>query len=106
MNGNTSWRIRRTRDGAIAIIRFQAGPEGPASVIAGGPGEREALARAAVLAKQIATSPVFQAVAPPGTAAAIQAISELAKSKDLRKALSKYAGPGARRLAKAIRKFW
>jgi hypothetical protein len=109
MTGTTSWKIRRAADGGfVAIIRFRTGdgPHGIATVSALGAAEGDAIARAAVLANQLASSPIFNAVAPPGTAAAIRAISAIAKSKDVQRTLSKYAGPGARRLAKAIRKFW
>lgn len=108
MNGATSWKIRRVPDGYVAIVRFRTGdgPNGIATVSAIGGGEQDALKRAAILAEQITQSPIFAAVAPPGTRAAIKAISEIAKSKDVRKAMRKYVGPGARRLARAIRKFW
>lgn len=106
MNGPAHWKIRRTPDGHVAIVRFRTGdgPNGIATVSAIGADEGDALARAAVLAKQITESPIFAAVAPPGTAAAIKAISAIAKSKDVRAALSRYAGPGARRLASALAK--
>lgn len=108
MNGNTSWRIRRVPQGYVAIIRFRTGdgPYGVASVSGMGAGEGEAIQRAAVLANKIASNPIFASVAPPGTAAAIKAISAIAKSKDVQRTLAKYAGPGARRLASVIRKFW
>lgn len=109
MRGNTTWRIRRLPTGEwVAMIRFRTGdgPYGVATVSGMGAGQSEAITRAAVLANQIASNPVFAAVAPPGTAAAIKAISAIAKSKDVQRTLAKFAGPGARRLAKAIRKFW
>lgn len=105
MEGRTTWKIRRTQDGYVGVIRFDAGA-GPVAVMAGGGNERQALARAAVVANQIAQSPIFQAVAPPGTGAAIKAISMIAKSKDVQRVMRKFAGPGARRLAKVLRRFW
>lgn len=108
MNGATTWKIRRVPDGYVAIVRFRTGdgPSGIASVSALGAGEADALKRAALLAEQISQSPIFAAVAPPGTAAAIKAISAIAKSPDVKATMRKYVGPGARRLARAIRKFW
>lgn len=103
-SGRVTWSVRRTPNGQhVALIRFSAGP--PAHVGAVGASRAQALQRAAVLARQLADSPVFAAVAPPGTGAAIKAIHALATSRDVRRTLSRYAGPGARRLARAL-KFW
>ena len=104
-DGTARWTIKRNPRGGgfIATIEFDAGP--PAHVGAAGSSERQALARAAVLARQLTESPVFAAVAPPGTAAAIRAIHALATSKDVRATLERYTGRGARRLARAL-KFW
>jgi hypothetical protein len=102
------WTIKRDRNGEfVAIIRFSAADGGTddAHVGAVGASRRQALARAAVLARQLTESPVFVAVAPPGTAAAIKAIHALATSKDVRKTLERYTGRGARRLARAL-KVW
>lgn len=104
--GLASWKIKRGPNGVVAIVRFSAGAPGPAMVGAAGATERQALARATVIAKQIAESPIFQAVAPPGTAAALKAINAIATSKDIQATLAKYSGPGARRLARAIRRLW
>lgn len=102
------WHLKREPNGEyIATIRFSAADGGvdDAHVGAVGASRRQALARAAVLAKQLTESPVFVAVAPPGTAAAIKAIHALATSRDVRKTLERYTGRGARRLARAL-KVW
>gem|GEM_PF-4890002 len=68
----------------------------------------DALSNAAGIAGQIASSPVLQAVLPPGASNAIGAVkmlSKYAKVGKLDKALGKIAGKGAKRLAKAL-KFW
>lgn len=97
----TTWKVRRTPDGWRADIEFRLAGLGCA-VGADGPSQRQALARAAAIANQLAQSPILAAVAPPGTAAAVKAISALAKSRDVRAALSRFRGPGARRLARSI----
>lgn len=105
MSGRVTYQTRRVPGGHVAIVRFHTGGPGADTVGASGKSAREALARAAVLANQIASSEVFQAVAPPGTAAAIKAIAALSKAPDPVQLLGKYAGPGARRLARKL-KFW
>lgn len=103
------WHLKRDpRTGEwVATIRFAASDAGEpdAHVGATGTNRRQALARAAVLARQLTESPIFVAVAPPGTAAAIRAIHAVATSRDVRATLEKYTGRGARRLARAL-KVW
>jgi hypothetical protein len=109
--GQVTYDVREIPNGYIAIIQFPIasgmGAVGePGAVIMGGDNPRQALARAAVLADQITNSPIFAAVAPPGTAAAIKAIKALAKSTDARRLLRRFAGPGAERLARTLHRFW
>jgi len=68
-----------------------------------------ALLKAASVAQMIANNPLMAAVLPPGTGAALKAVSALAKSAaagKLEKAAKKYGGKGAKRLVKALKKFW
>lgn len=101
MQGTINWRIRRTPDGHEATITIPT-EASPVSISAIGFDEKAALSTAASVANQLAKNPIFQAVAPPGTAAALKAINLLAKSKVASKVLSTFAGPGARRLASAL----
>lgn len=104
--GKTNWQIDRLPGGGWhGSITFDAGTH-RATVGADGATQQQALKKAAVLAAELAKSPVLQAVLPPGTAAAIKAVDLIARSKYTRAALQQFAGPGARRLAKALRKFW
>ena len=63
----------------------------------------DALLAAATAAKAIASNPLLSAVLPPGTPLAIEAITRIAKSPTA-KTLRRFAGPGAKRLASALRK--
>lgn len=99
------WKLRRIADGWEGSIRFPVG-DLPMSVGAEGRTQREAIARAAIAAKQIAESPVMRALLPPGTTAALSAIEQLAKSPNVRATLERFAGPGARRLARALIRRW
>ncbi len=67
-----------------------------------------AIQNAAQGALAIANNPLLQAVLPPGTGTAVKAVGLLAKaakSGQAGKLLGKLKGPGAKRLAKAL-KFW
>lgn len=68
-----------------------------------------ALAKASAYAERIANNPILAAALPPGTGKAIKIISVLAKSAaagKLEKAAKRLTGKGARRLVKALKKFW
>jgi len=68
-----------------------------------------ALAKASAYAERIANNPILAAALPPGTGQAIKVISVLAKSAaagKLEKAAKKLTGRGAKRLVKALKKFW
>ena len=68
-----------------------------------------ALAKAASVANKLASNPILSAVLPPGTGAAIKAVSFLSESAaagKLEKAGKKLVGKGAKRLFKALKKFW
>lgn len=98
------FRASRRGDKWIAVLQFPTGdgPHGQASVVASGGDEDAAVLRAAEIADKIASNPIFQAVAPPGTAAAIKAVRLLAANKNVRRVVSRFAGPGARRLRKVF----
>ncbi len=68
-----------------------------------------ALAKASAYAEQIANNPILAAALPPGTGKALKIISVLSKSAaagKLEKAAKKLTGKGAKRLVKALKKFW
>lgn len=97
------WSIRRRPGVTLGCVEVPGGLA-PVRIVTSGRDDREALDRAAVIAKQLVNSDVFKAVAPPGTAAAVAAISYLARSRDVRSALARFRGPGARRLARLFRR--
>lgn len=101
------WKIKTSNGGGRwnGEITVLAGAY-PIVLGAEGKSPAQALARAAVIADQLTQSPIFAAVAPPGTMAAIAAIKALASSKDLRRTLRKFGGPGAQRLARSLRRFF
>ena len=81
---------------------------GRATVKAKGKTPADATMKAAALAQSMLKNPIFQAVAPPGSAAAVKAIGMLAhgfKSGRVQKVLKKFSGRGAKRLVKKL-KFW
>lgn len=68
-----------------------------------------ALLKAASVAQMIANNPLMKSVLPPGTGAALSAVVKLSKSAaagKLERAAKKYTGRGAKRLIKALKKFW
>lgn len=68
-----------------------------------------ALAKASAYADKIAENPILAAALPPGSGAAIKALSYLSKSAaagKLESAAKKITGKGAKRLVKALKKFW
>lgn len=77
-------------------------PVGPATVSTTGRNRQEAVARAAVLAKSIVQNPLIASVLPPGAPLAVAALSKLAQSPTAA-TLAKFAGPGAKRLGKALK---
>jgi len=98
------WHLKRAADGWAGIIDIPL-PLAPVRVMTKGRNKQEAIARAAVAAKAIATNPLLQAVMPPGTGAAVMAITALAQSPTAQ-TLTKFAGPGAKRLVKALGKIF
>jgi len=100
-----SWKVKRAGRGMYTgTITISFGDDGelPMSVAGDGFNPRQALARAAIGAKSIATNPELMAVLPPGTAAAIMAVENLAKARDIGATLARYGGRGAHRLARAL----
>lgn len=81
---------------------------GWAKVTAKGRTPAHATMKAAALAQSMMTNPIFQAIAPPGSAAAVKAIGMLARGfqrGDVQSVLKKFTGKGAKRLYKKL-KFW
>ncbi len=105
------WTLRRMPGGDYEgeIYLPMIGQNGAClPVRARGKTKADALNNAAGIAQQIASSPVLQAVLPPGASNAIGAVkmlSKFAKVGKLDKAMGKLVGKGAKRLAKAL-KFW
>ena len=95
------------RRGAAAASRIiQKGK--PINLVATSSTKEGALLKAASVASKIANNPIMQAALPPGSSQAIKAVQFLAKSGaagTLKSAAKKIVGPGAKRLAKAL-KFW
>jgi len=68
-----------------------------------------ALAKASAYAAKIAANPILAAALPPGTGKALKVIAILSKSAaagKLERAAKKLTGKGAKRLVKALKKFW
>lgn len=101
MSQRVTWKLRRAGDGFEGEIILPA-PVAPVAISTKGRNKQEAIARAASVAKSIATNPILSAVLPPGTPLAVEAISQLAKSPTAQ-TLKKFAGPGAKRLVSALK---
>lgn len=104
--GTVHWKLVQVGDHWEATLIFDAGLSAAgvpqkATVSTKGSTPPDALHRASALADQITSSPIFQAVAPPGTAAAISAIKDIASSGPA-KVAEKYVGEGAKRLLSAV----
>lgn len=99
--GTVQWKLRRVGDAWECVLTIP-GRVYPTSIATQGPDKQAAVHRAAILADQITSSPIFQAVAPPGTMAAVKAIKFIAGSKDVQAIASKFVGPGAKRLIGAL----
>ncbi len=113
-----SWTMRKlpTGDWAGMITMVPTGPISathpagkPVRLVATSKTKAGALAKAASVAEMVANNPLLAAVLPPGSGVAIKAIAALSKSAaagKLEKAAKKYGGKGAKRLVKALKKFW
>lgn len=104
--GDWAGMITMVPTGAISATH----PAGkPIRLVATSKTKAGALAKAAGVAAMIANNPLLSAVLPPGSGVALKAIARLSKSAaagKLEKAAKKYAGKGAKRLVKALKKFW
>ena len=100
------WQLRRSGDGWTGVIDVPIDGAGAvARVVARGPDKAQALAKAASIADQITSNPVLAAVLPPQAAIALKATKALAKSAAVGKladAARSLAGPGVKRLSKAL----
>lgn len=106
-NVDAKWMVRRVGpdrfEGTIVINIGGAGSAlAPVAIKTKGRSKREAISRAASVAKAITQNPLVASVLPPGTGLAVEAISRLAKSKDIGAALQSFKGEGAKRLANAL----
>lgn len=96
---DVNYKIQRHKDGSATVTLIIPAGLSPVEIKTDGRNINEAVARAASAATAIVESPVLSAVLPPGSALAIKAIKHLATSKNVRQAMSKITGPGAKRLA-------
>jgi len=99
-------RINKKKRTVTFKVKLKKG--GYASVTAKGRTPAHAAMKAAALAQSMLKNPLFAAVAPPGSAAAVKALGLLARgfqSGDVQKVLKKFSGKGAKRLIKKL-KFW
>lgn len=96
-----SYKLVRIGDHFECTIVFPAGLS-PVSVGTKGKNPRQAVSRAATAALAIVENPVLASILPPGTGAAVAALKTLASSPDVKAALSKFAGGGAKRLASVL----
>jgi len=112
------WSLRKLPGGdyagLITLVPTAPLPSGhpagkPIRLIAKSKTKAGALAKAAAVAEKMAKNPLLAAVLPPGTGAAISAVSKLSQSAaagKLEKVAKKYVGKGAKRLFKALKSFW
>lgn len=100
--------------GMITLVPTKALPSGhpagkPIRLVARSKTKAGALAKAASVAQTLLNNKLLSSVLPPGSAAAINAITYLSKSAaagKLEKAAKKYIGKGAKRLYKALSSFF
>ena len=124
-----SWKLRRTGDGYEGMVVLPASlaqcvrraPGPAAAALRRSPTARRRIAvrarskspggaimKAAGVADALMQNPLIAAAMPPQAAVAVKALKfagRAAKAGRLGKALGKMAGPGAKRLVKAL-KFW
>jgi hypothetical protein len=100
--------------GMITLVPTRPLPSGhpagkPIRLVAKSRTKAGALAKAASVAEKLLKNPILSSVMPPGTGAAIKAVSFLSKSAaagKLEKAAKKYVGKGAKRLFKSLSSLW
>jgi len=93
-------------EGAMAQT-FRQGQ--PVKLVARSATKAGALAKASAFASKLAENPIIAAALPPGSSQAIKAISYLSRSAaagKLESAAKKLKGKGAKRLYKALKKYW
>jgi hypothetical protein len=98
-----TWNLKPAAGGGWEGVINIPLPVAPVKVATRGRNKKQALARAAAAANSIASNPLLAAVLPPGTSTAVKAITELAVDPS---ALKRFAGPGAKRLVKALGKIF
>ena len=104
---NVHWRLRKVGpDEWAGEVIFGSAEHGmQLKTVATGPTKAKALVKAAGLAEQVANNPVVSALLPPQATLALKAATIIGKSAAAGKAaeaLSKYTGPGVKRLMKAL----
>lgn len=102
------WRVRRTPAGDYEGVIRIPGRFTATTVRAVAPTKKDALLQATGLAQEIADNPIVSALLPPGSKLALDTATKLAsaaKVGKLAEAAASVVGPGAKRLAKAL-KFW
>ncbi len=104
--GDWAGMITMVPTGAISATH----PAGkPVRLVATSSTKAGALAKASAVAQMVANNPLLKSVLPPGSGLALSAIAKLSRSAaagKLESAAKKYGGKGAKRLVKALKKFW
>ena len=100
-----TWKLRPAAGGGYEgeIIIPMPVSAAPVKVSTRGANKQQAIQRAAAAANSIVSNPLLSAVLPPGTGVAVKAITSLAADPS---AITRFAGPGAKRLVKALGKFF
>jgi hypothetical protein len=98
-----TWKLKPSAGGGYEGEVVIPLPVAPVTVTTRGRSKKQALARAAAAANSIASNPLLAAVLPPGTPTAVKAITALATDPS---SITRFAGPGAKRLAKALGKIF
>lgn len=99
------WNLRPSAGGGYEgeIVIPMPVSAAPVKVSTRGRSKQQALQRAAAAANSIVSNPLLSAVLPPGTGVAVKAITSLATDPA---AITRFAGPGAKRLVKALGKIF
>lgn len=98
-----TWSFKPSPKGGWEGIVEIPFPAAPVKVSTRARTKQDAINRAATAAKQIVSNPLLAAVLPPGSGVAVEAITKLATDPS---AITRFAGPGAKRLVKALGKIF
>jgi len=102
------WKLKRVPDGYLATLQVPCDGGGALTVHQRAAGKEAAVMKASALLQAAAENPIAAALLPPGTASAVKYAGQLAsavRAGEGAAAVARAVGPGAKRLAKAL-KFW